>query len=93
MTLTLTTRTDDLPPVGGHDVAAHIRCDFCGEPFQPADEASAVWEPDQRRRYFDVAFLHDGCRDGYADRRDADLNEMELGAFLRTLIHNLEEAG
>lgn len=93
MPLTLTTRTGDLPPVGGHDVAAHIRCAFCGEPLDPEDGGSAVWEADPRRRYVEVEFLHPGCAGGYSDRRDADLNEMELGAFLQALIHNLREAG
>lgn len=93
MTLTLTRDVADLPPVGRRDVAAHVRCDYCQEPLYPEAGGAVAWEPDPREVYLDVAFLHRSCVDGYADRRDVDLDRMELEPFLRSLVHNLEVAG
>lgn len=93
MPLTLKRGTEDAPPVGGHDVVVHIRCDYCEEPLDPEAGGTALWKPDPLKPYLDVAFVHEGCRAGYAERRGGDLNEMDLAAFLRAAVHNLEVAG
>lgn len=93
MPLMLTTETEGLTRVGGHDVAAHVRCDHCGEPLHPEAGGRVVWPPDRTERYLAVAFLHRSCVDGYEEEAPGDLEGMDLGRFLATLIHNLEVAG
>lgn len=93
MPLTLTKEIEGLPPVGRRDVAAHVRCDYCGEPLHPEAGGVVAWEPDPQKLYLDVAFLHRSCTEGWAERRDADLGEMDFEAFLAALVHNLEVAG
>lgn len=93
MPLTLKRGTENGEPVGGHDVVVHIRCDYCEEPLRPEVDGVVIWEPDDRETYLDVAFVHGSCREGYAERLDADLTEMDVGGFLRAAIHNLEVAG
>lgn len=93
MPITLKRGTEDGETVGGHDVVVHIRCDYCGEPLRPDVGGTVTWEPDEQKTYLDVAFVHRRCREGYREQRDADAEEMELGAFLRAALHNLEVAG
>lgn len=93
MTLTLTTRTEGLSPVGGHDVAAHVRCDRCGEPLRPEAGGRVLWVPDATERYLEVAFLHRSCADDHEREAGRELEGMELDAFLEALVHNLEVAG
>jgi hypothetical protein len=93
MPLTLKRGTEGGEPVGGHDVVVHIRCDHCGEPLRPDVGGAATWEPDPRRPYLDVAFVHRSCREGHTGRRGADRETMDLGSFLRAALHNLEVAG
>ena len=93
MTLTLTTRTEGLSPVGGHDVAAHVRCDRCGEPLRPEAGGRVVWEPDPQARYLDVSFLHHACARDHEGEAGTVLEGMELEDFLAALVHNLEVAG
>lgn len=93
MPLTLKQATGHAQAMGGHDVVVHIRCDYCGAPLEPGVGGAVAWKPDPRESYLDVAYLHRECREGYAERRDADLKEMDLASFLRAVIHNLEVAG
>lgn len=79
--------------MGGHDVVVHIRCDHCGEPLRPEAGGTVTWEPDPQKPYLDVTFVHRSCRKGHAEKRDADLSEADLAAFLRAALHNLEVAG
>lgn len=93
MTLTLTRETEGLPRVGGHDVAAHLRCERCGEPLHPEVGGKVLWEPDPTTRYLEVAFLHSSCAATQARESSRELESAELGTFLAALIHNLEVAG
>lgn len=93
MPLTLKRGTGDGPPVGGHDIVVHIRCDYCEEPLDPAVGGTALWKPAPRKSHHDVAYLHRDCRESYAGQRGADFEELDLAAFLDAAIHNLEVAG
>lgn len=93
MTLELTTRVEGIPKVGGHDVAADIRCDRCGEPVEPEEGAKVLWEPDPKATYLDVAFLHHRCVEAHEIEVRGEPSSAELSSFLSALLHNLEEAG
>lgn len=93
MSLTLTRDTEGLPRLGDHDVAAHVRCERCGEPLDSQSGGSVVWAPDATKRYLEVAFLHPACAREHASEAGEELESAELGAFLAALIHNLEVAG
>lgn len=93
MPLMLTREIEGLTPVGGHDVAAELRCDHCQESLRPEVGGRVVWRPDRTERYLEVAFLHHACLEAYGDRASGELEGMELEAFLAALLHNLEEAG
>lgn len=93
MSLVLTTRTEGLTPVGGHDVAAHVRCDRCGEPLRPEAGGRVLWEPDRRQAHLEVAFYHPTCAEEREGEAGTELRGMELADFLSALVHNLEVAG
>lgn len=93
MTLVLTTGSEGLPTMEGHGVAAHIRCERCGETLHPEAGGRVAWEPDESERYLDVAFLHESCVEGYDRDAGTEPEVRELRPFLAALIHNLEEAG
>jgi hypothetical protein len=93
VTLELTTRIEGLPRVGGHDVAAQIRCHRCGEPIAPEEGGRVLWEPDPKERYLDVVFLHARCVEAHQTESGGEPDSADLASFLAALIHNLEEAG
>lgn len=100
MGMMLTKETEGRTPVGGHPVAVQLRCDHCGEDLDPHGGGLAVWEPDDRARYLEVALLHEGCLEGHRGvgeddrhRPVRDVETAELGRFLGALVHNLEVAG
>lgn len=93
MTLTLTRDTEGLPRVGDHAVAAHLRCERCGEPLRPQAGGIVMWEPAAKERYLEVAFLHSGCAAEHASEAGSELESADLSNFLAALIHNLEVAG
>lgn len=93
MTLDLTSETEGLPRVGGHDVAVQIRCDRCQEPLRPEAGGRVLWERDPDEPYLDVAYLHHDCVEGHEREVGKELEGAELGPFLAALVHNLEVAG
>lgn len=93
MSLTLTRDTEGLPRVGDHAVAAHLRCERCGEPLRPEAGGIVMWESAAKERYSEVTFLHSSCAADHASEAGQELKSAELGTFLAALIHNLEVAG
>lgn len=92
MTLTLTRDTEGLPRVGDRAVAAHLRCERCGEPLRPEAGGKVLWKPDARKPYLEVIFLHSSCAADHASEAGQKLESAELNTFLAALIHNLEVA-
>lgn len=67
-----------------------IRCAHCRRLVARAADGVGVWAPDENETYLSVEFLHEGCLEGYADGRDADLDDFDLARLVSALAHNLE---